>query len=207
MLADAYGQRLRAILVPPLDGDYRFWVAADDQASLRLSADDGAEGLVEIASVAEWTHRYQWDRDASQQSAPIRLEAGKRYLIEVLHKEGGGGDHVAAAWSGPGIARTVIGAGFLEPAPLSVDADASVTAIKRNIAYLHERLLGERLDPADAEIERTYQLFKAVYENAEPADPALAEPYCENRNGSTPGRRAWNAVLTYLTSDFNYLND
>jgi hypothetical protein len=57
--ADSYGQRLRAILVPPSDGDYSFWVAADDQASLRLSADDGAEGLVEIASVAEWTRRYQ----------------------------------------------------------------------------------------------------------------------------------------------------
>jgi hypothetical protein len=95
----------------------------------------------------------------------------------------------------------------LEPAPFSIDPEASVNAIRQNLVHLHEHLLGERLDPADAEIERTYQLFKAVYENAEPADPALAEPYCENRNGSTPGRRAWNAVLTYLTSDFRYLND
>jgi hypothetical protein len=110
------------------------------------------------------------------------------------------------AWSGPGIARTVVGAGYLEPAPLSVDAAASVNAIRQNLVHLHERLLGERLDPADPEIERTYQLFKAVYNNAEPADPALSEPYCEDRNGSTPARRAWNAVLAYLSSDFDYLN-
>ena len=33
-------------------------------------------------------------RDRSQRSRPIRLRGGKIYFIEVVMKEGGGGDHL-----------------------------------------------------------------------------------------------------------------
>ena len=34
-------------------------------------------------------------RDRSQRSRPIRLRGGKIYFIEVVMKEGGGGDHLS----------------------------------------------------------------------------------------------------------------
>ncbi|MHC4251914.1 MAG: hypothetical protein ACYS9X_22570, partial [Planctomycetota bacterium] len=38
----------------------------------------------------------------TQTSAPVRLEAGTKYYIEAVHKQGSGGDHLAVAWRGPG---------------------------------------------------------------------------------------------------------
>jgi hypothetical protein len=44
------------------------------------------------------------------------LTANTNYYVEVLHKEGNGGDNVAVGWTGPGIsAITVIGAANLAP--------------------------------------------------------------------------------------------
>src|SRR6185437_9932615 len=38
--ADNYGQRMRALLVPPATGSYIFWVASDDNSALYLSTDE-----------------------------------------------------------------------------------------------------------------------------------------------------------------------
>ena len=57
----------------------------------------------------------------SQQSTSIWLEAGQRYSIEVLHKEGWGHDHVSVAWSGPVGARRMISGQFLSTFVLSSD--------------------------------------------------------------------------------------
>ncbi|MBK8046736.1 MAG: hypothetical protein IPK16_06205 [Anaerolineales bacterium] len=35
-----YGVRIRGYLLPPVDGDYRFWIAADDRGALFLSTDE-----------------------------------------------------------------------------------------------------------------------------------------------------------------------
>jgi len=45
---------------------------------------------------------------ASQKSALMYLKAGYPYYIEAQQREGGGGDHVAVAWQGPGIAKTAV---------------------------------------------------------------------------------------------------
>jgi hypothetical protein len=42
---------------------------------------------------------HEWDRFPVQRSAEIQLEGGAEYYIEILHKEGTGGDHVAVSWS------------------------------------------------------------------------------------------------------------
>lgn len=91
------------------------------------------------------------------------------------------------------------------PAPLADgrDVTASIGAIRQNIQYLHARLLGENLPLDDGEIERVFQLYKAVYQNATP-ETAGTEDYCETRNGSSPGRRAWTAVLYYLMTDARF---
>jgi hypothetical protein len=53
-----------------------------------------------------WTNALEWNKYASQKSAPVNLTQGQRYYIEVLHKEGGGGDSLAVGWARPGQATT-----------------------------------------------------------------------------------------------------
>lgn len=203
---DKFGHRLRALLVPPVDGTYVFWVSGDDQASLKLSDSADPDGLVEIAQVPGYSNRYQWTKYPEQQSMAIQLTAGQAYLIEAIGKEGYGGDHLSVAWSGPGFERQLITAEYLQPAESLVNANAMIDRIKQNIAYLHERLLGEALPLDHAEIERTFALFKEVYENEAP-EPSDLQVYCEVRNGSQAARRGWMAVLAYLMSDFRYLHE
>ncbi len=103
-VAENYGTRMRGILFAPQTGSYTFWVSGDDNVSLRLSTDSSADNLVEIASVPGWTPSRVWDKYPEQRAAPVNLVAGQAYFVEVLHKEGGGGDNVAIAWQSPGDA-------------------------------------------------------------------------------------------------------
>jgi hypothetical protein len=105
---DNYACRYRAYLTPKDSGEYRFWIAGDDQVELWLSTDGPKYSKQRIASVKPkpwedpnspaWTGRGQWDLRGSQQSVGIRLSAGKEYFIEVLHKDSGADDHMAIAW-------------------------------------------------------------------------------------------------------------
>lgn len=112
-LGDRYGQRLRGFLHPPADGTYVFRIASDDNSELWVGAGDDRR---KIASVTGYTGSQQFDKYPSQQSDPIDLRAGQAYPIEVLHKEGAGGDHLAVAWQGPdNISGIVPGAQLSSP--------------------------------------------------------------------------------------------
>jgi hypothetical protein len=111
-----YGERLTGYLLPPLDGEYRFWIAADDSGELWLSRDDDPANAVLIARTAQWTPMYAWDQDPAQASAPMLLAAGQRYYMEVRHKQADQKDNVAVAWQVPGGAR-----GLIEPIYLTPD--------------------------------------------------------------------------------------
>jgi hypothetical protein len=107
---DNYGTRIRALLKPSTTGAYTFYVSGDDNCELWLSTDDKPSNKVKIAEVIGWTNSKEWNKYSSQTSASRNLTANVNYYIEVLHKEGSGGDNVAAAWTGPGISSiTVIG--------------------------------------------------------------------------------------------------
>lgn len=96
----------------------------------------------------------------------------------------------------------------------------AVAAIKQNIQYLHELILGEHLDMGDAEISRTYQLFFDTYkENVAAGNGTLvcggnrdpntgtALPQAQQINSDPKGTiRAWQAVITYLVSDWKFLH-
>lgn len=105
---DNYGQRMRGYFTSPVSGDHTFWIASDDQSELLLSTDDDPSNAVRIASVDAWTNAYQFDLYPEQKSAPVRLVAGIKYYIEVLHKEGYGGDNVSVAVQPPGYTRGTI---------------------------------------------------------------------------------------------------
>jgi hypothetical protein len=112
--ADNYGSRLSGWLVPATSGEYIFWIASDDGGELWLSTGIDPNSAVMIASVSGWTDSRQWEDMPSQKSAPVTLEAGQKYYIQALQKEGVGGDNVAVAWQTPDGARDVIAGQFLQ---------------------------------------------------------------------------------------------
>ncbi len=115
-IADAYGQRVRAVLTPTVTGNYTFWIASDDGGELWLGTDATPATRRLIANVTGWTNSREWTREANQKSALIALTAGTRYYIEALHKEGSGGDNLAVAWQVPGTATIdVIPAAVIQP--------------------------------------------------------------------------------------------
>lgn len=100
-VANQYGDRIRGYVCPPASGNYTFWIASDDNGALYLSSTDQPDNKQRIAWVNGTTQPREWTKYASQQSAPIYLEAGKKYYIESLHKEANGDDHIAVGWQLP----------------------------------------------------------------------------------------------------------
>jgi parallel beta-helix repeat protein len=99
--AENYGSRIRGYICPPQTGNYTFNIAGDDGTELWLSTSDAPSTKIRIAYSASWTNFREWNRYGTQKSAAIYLEAGKKYYIEALHKEGSGGDHLSVAWTLP----------------------------------------------------------------------------------------------------------
>jgi len=86
--------------------------------------------------------------------------------------------------------------------------------IRRTIVHLHDTLLGRKREAGDAEVERTYKLFKAVHdEGAAKKGMAKQETYfCgslkeQNKRAEDPHYtvRAWRAVVTYLLRQDDFL--
>jgi hypothetical protein len=112
---DNFGSTVRGYLIPPVTGSYRFWIASDDASQLRLSTSSNPASAVSIASVSSWTNRYSWPDSGGQMSGLVTLTGGQPYFMEARHKEGGGGDHVSVAWSGPGITKQLLTGIYLAP--------------------------------------------------------------------------------------------
>ena len=101
------GQRIRGYIVPPVSGDYIFYISSDDKSRLFVSNDtnpvDTDPALANhIAEVSEYTAVDEWDKLEGQASDPISLVAGQYYYIEILHKELHVDTHVSVGWSTDG---------------------------------------------------------------------------------------------------------
>jgi hypothetical protein len=110
---------------------------------------------------------------------------------------------------------------------VATPAADSVERIRGTLQHLHELVLGERLQGADPELDRSYALFVETFrEGVASIDPMndehekLPSPCraqvdlesgmelpAEDRIDSDPNHtiRAWMAVLTYLLSDYRFL--
>lgn len=120
-IADNYGSRVRALLVPTTNSHYRFFIATDDAGQLKFSRSADPAGASQIASVSGWVGANIFAQYASQIS-PVQsnLVAGASYYIEALQKEAGGGDHVQVAWTIPGVTATnVIPGSYLQPVDIN----------------------------------------------------------------------------------------
>jgi uncharacterized protein (DUF427 family) len=103
---DNYGEKLSGWIVPPTTGTYRFYLSSDDASQLWLSTNADPANKTQRAQITGYTGF----RTYSASTAAITLTAGQRYYIEILHKEGGGGDHLSLAWQIPGGAVPTTGA-------------------------------------------------------------------------------------------------
>ena len=115
-IGDNYASRIRGYICAPADGNYTFWIAGDDAAELYISTDDNPSNKVRIANLLSWTNSREWNKFPSQQLAAITLQAGKKYYIEAIHKEGGGGDNLAVQWQLPnGTVESPLPGKYLSP--------------------------------------------------------------------------------------------
>ncbi len=96
-----FATRVSGYVIPPVSGNYTFWLSSDDTGELWLSTNDNPANKQLIANIDTYSNFNQWDKFASQQSVAIQLEAGKAYYIEALMKEVSGGDHLSVGWRLP----------------------------------------------------------------------------------------------------------
>ena len=120
---EAYFDNLFAWLVPPTTGDYRFWIAADDNAVLELSTDEKPYRSRVIAR-SPTVKPHEWSTSPEQASEVIPLIGGKKYYLTARMQQTTGQGHLAVAWSGPGITQQVIQGSALQ---FYNDATAGVT--------------------------------------------------------------------------------
>ena len=82
-VADFYASRMKGWLVPPVTGDYVFWISADDIAELWLSTDDLPENGVLVCFLTWKVEPRQWTAYPEQESGTIPLVGGQAYFFEV----------------------------------------------------------------------------------------------------------------------------
>lgn len=97
---DTYGARIRGFLTAPASGDYRFFLRGDESAVFHLSNDEEPVNAWKRAEITSPSASADWNGAAA--SPLLRLEAGQRYYLEILHKEDAGSDHLALGWAKPG---------------------------------------------------------------------------------------------------------
>jgi hypothetical protein len=109
---DNYTQRISGFFTPAETGTYVFFLAADDDADLFLSTDDNPANKKLIAQESGWSQSRFWvtvgggsiaeDKRSDlfaatewPEGGTINLTANRRYYIEAVQHEGGGGDNLA----------------------------------------------------------------------------------------------------------------
>lgn len=117
--ADNYANKISGYFLPPVTGDFVFFINGDDDSDLFLSTDDTPANKKLIAQEAGWSAVRNWvsiggtstienkrsDSFAGSQwpgasgaGATIHLTKGNLYYIEAVHGEGGGGDNLGATY-------------------------------------------------------------------------------------------------------------
>ena len=101
---EGYGGKMSGFIVPTETADYRFFLYSDDSSQLYLSTNASAQAKVLIAEETDCCDVFQEpgtlndDGITSPISEPLHLLSGKQYYVEVLWKEGTGGDYCQVAW-------------------------------------------------------------------------------------------------------------
>ncbi|NJN34200.1 MAG: hypothetical protein HC817_08075, partial [Saprospiraceae bacterium] len=106
---DNFGNRVRGWIRPTETGNYTFTVTGDDGTELWLSTNETAASRVRIAYFNGWTNVNEFTKYSTQGSTTIALIAGQNYYVELLNKEGGGGEFFQVHWTTPSNStRTIV---------------------------------------------------------------------------------------------------
>src|SRR6185436_5163627 len=154
---DHYGDRYRALLIPPLSGTYVFWVQGQNAAALSLSTDESPFDRTQIAVSAATSFYRQYYAYPSQQSVSIFLQAGRRYYIEGIHSSGNGNDSFSAGWKLPnGVVEMPIPGTRLIPFGSNAVSPPSLTSQPLNLTLAENSLASFRVGVSNLDAV-TYQ--------------------------------------------------
>jgi hypothetical protein len=215
--------------------------ALSELGTSRLSTPERLARKLEALSGVRWQRydgRHALDTDyrvlyggIDSSSVTQRLTQPNGIMANVQWRAANAVSCRATAWdfTKPQASRALFPHVAVEDAPETPAGDetpAAVERIKRNIQYLHERILGERLAADDPEIERTYGLFLETLREGRARITAEDESGdlvwdCRGRWNRDTGEelpegerverdrdyivRSWMAVITYLLSDYRHL--
>ncbi len=159
--ADNFGSLIRAYIQAPMDGVYRFSIASDDTSELYISS---SESPLDIHAAGNFlgsapapaafetgccTPLFSGDRLSERTTAPITLQKGKLYYIEIYQKEGGGGAWVQLGWERPDGVKEVIPAAAVFPFIFSASVNFPAAS-------------GITVNPADQTVSETQPVTFAV---------------------------------------------
>ncbi len=149
---DNFGVRYRGYICPPYTGNYVFYVSSDDYSELYLSTDGNPAKKNKIAYLNGSVNQRNWFGSTTQKSAIKHLEAGQKYYVEALHKEGGGGDHFAVAWDMPsGEFQAPISGKHLSPYVTNTFPTVDITTPVDSFAILENNNIPVSATAADSD--------------------------------------------------------
>jgi len=99
--ATNFSTRISGELIPPRSGEYTFWVAAGGTATLWLSPGITPTNRVQLAAVTPATPYQKWPHINEAGSAPVKLQAGRRYYFELDQQQPVGSTQLAVRWQLP----------------------------------------------------------------------------------------------------------
>ena len=124
-IADNFSRRVSGFFIPAETSDYVFFTSSDDASNFYISTDDQPNNKRLCAQQSGWNDARIWSSAGGQRRSDqwspdggttipyatgIHLEATKRYYIEGVHREGGGGDNFAVTFKKYSDADPVDGA-------------------------------------------------------------------------------------------------
>ena len=80
---DNHGSRMKGWLVPPISGNYTFWIASDVNGEFWLSTDSNPASKTRVCHQPLSAELQNWTKYPEQKSRPISLVAGEAYYYEV----------------------------------------------------------------------------------------------------------------------------
>ncbi|WP_404362263.1 PA14 domain-containing protein [Marinobacter sp.] len=132
---DSYGVLVRGFIIPPADGQYRFFVNGDDETQFWLSPSTDAAGATKVASVPRWASLGDYTKYPEQTSQLIEMNSGQKYYFEILFKEGSGADHYSVAWEGPSLSQQVIESNHIASLGQALYPDDQATKTAYSLGY------------------------------------------------------------------------
>ena len=109
-VGDQFFARVSGLFHPATSGRHEFFMNSNDSGELWISTDSSPANLVRIAHQPTWGDRRNWvsrttdsNNTGGEPFFPVLdMTAGEYRYMELLHKEGGGGDYADATYSRPG---------------------------------------------------------------------------------------------------------